>query len=285
MKLETKFKASLVLNTSFAIFELITGIISGSLALVSDAGHNLTDSLSLVVSFTAQKISKRRATHEHTYGYGKITIIAAFINSLILIFAALYIFYQAYQRILHPQGVEGSWVMIVASFGILVNGAVALIFYKDRSDLNVRSAYLNMANDVIASIGALVAGGIIYFTGKTIVDPFISIIIGAMLLFSSWEILNKALHVLLEGVPEEINLGDIQAQILSHPDVLSLHDLHVWTISSKATALVCHMVPKVFDTEKNLQIVKEIKQNLQDKFKINHSTIEVETTACPPHEH
>jgi len=284
-KLEVKLRTGFLINTGFAIFELAAGIVSGSLALISDASHNFTDSLSLTVSYVAQRFARKKATPEHTYGYGKATIIAAFINSLILLLAALFIFYEAYQRVIHPQTVSGGWIMAVAGVGIAVNASVALLFIKDRYDLNIKSAFLNMAFDVLASVGALAAGLVIYLTGKTIADPIISAMIGIFLVVSSYRVMDEALHILLEGVPKALDVKEVEKLIKSDPRIRNVHDLHVWTIAANVTGLVCHIVPNEFDAIKNIQITKELKRNLRDRFNINHATIEVEAEECPPHEH
>lgn len=230
--LDNKLKLGLVLNTGFTIFEFAIGILSGSLALVSDAGHNLTDSLSLLISFLANKIAKRQANVEHTYGYGRATILAALINGLILFFLALYIFSEAYQRLQNPQPVAGGIVMLVAFVGIIINTSIALLFRSNKNDLNIRSAYTNMLFDALASVGALVAGFLIIVTKQTFFDSLISIVIGVLLIRSSWSVVRAAMHVLLEGVPEGVDTGKVKETILRTSSVKNVDDLHIWAISS-----------------------------------------------------
>jgi len=280
-----KLKISFGLNTGFAILEIIVGLFSGSLALISDAAHNLTDSLSILIAWAGQKFAKRPATEEHTFGYGKATILTALANSLILILVAVYIFYEAYLKILNPQPVRGGIVMLVAGVGVLVNGAVALMFLKNRGNLNLRGVFLNMAFDTAVSLGAMIAGLIILLTGKTIADPIISLAIGAMLVYGSWQIADQAVHILLEGIPENINLKDVKTFIGNMSGVESVHDLHVWSIASQKIALNCHIIPNTYDFEQNVLLIKQIKQSLKEKYDINHCTIEVEKEVCPPHEH
>src|SRR5574338_143498 len=179
--LDNKLKLGLVLNTGFTILEFSAGIFSGSLALISDSGHNLTDSLSLLIAFFANKIAKREANIDHSYGYGRATILAAFLNGLILVLLAGYIFYEALGRLMHPESVAGNLVMIVAFVGILVNGSIALLFRKDTKDLNVRGTYINMFYDTLASVGTLLAGLLIILTKQTIFDSLIGILIGVLL--------------------------------------------------------------------------------------------------------
>ncbi len=281
--LDNKLKLGLVLNTGFTIFEFFIGFLSGSLALISDAAHNLTDSMSLLVSFFATKISRREANIDKTYGYGRATVLAALINALILLGLAVYIFIEAYKRFQDPQPVEGGLVMIVAFVGILINGSIAYLFFKSRGDLNIRSAFLNMAMDALASVGALVAGLIIVLTGKTFIDPFISIIIGLMLLYSGWSVVKDALHVLLEGTPEGTDISKIKEGILQMPSVTGLDDLHVWALSTTSAALSCHLIIKDCSLKESLIVKENVKQMLSEKFHIEHATIETELTEGPHH--
>jgi cobalt-zinc-cadmium efflux system protein len=283
--LSGKFKLSLLLNTGFATFEIIVGLLTGSLALISDAAHNFTDSLSIIIAWAGQKLSKRPATQEHTFGYGKVTILTALVNALILMVVAGYIFYEAYLKIIHPMPVKGGVIMLVAGLGILVNSAVAFMFVKNRDDLNTRGVFLNMLFDALVSAGAVLAGLIIVLTGKTIADPIISIAIGIMLVYGSWQIINQAVHILLEGVPEHLRLPEIEKLILNTPGVAEVHDLHVWAVASQKAALNCHIIPANYDLKENVELIKKVKQMLKDKFQINHCTIEVELEPCPPHEH
>ena len=280
--LDNKLKLGLFLNTSFTIFEFTVGIMSGSLALISDAGHNLTDSLSLLIVFFAQKIARREANVDHSYGYGRATILAAFVNGIILVLLALFIFYEAFGRIMKPESISGSLVAGVAFVGILVNGTIALLFRKNQDSLHIKSAYVNMFFDTLASVGALLAGLLIILTKQTIFDPLISIVIGILLLRSSWEVVRDAMHVLLEGVPSGIDVGKVKEVILGNSQIKHVDDLHIWAISSQYAALSCHVVIEDCDLEKSTQLVKEIKQELQRKCNIEHATIETELKECPP---
>lgn len=285
MNINQKLKIGMVANTAFAVLEIAIGLVSGSLALISDAAHNLTDSLSILIAFIGQKIASRPATQEHTFGYGKATILTALINSLMLIAVAGYIFYEAYLKILHPEPVKGGLIMLVASVGILVNGGVAGLFLKDRSNLNMKGVFLNMAFDTLVSIGAVFAGLIIMLTGKTLADPIISIAIGTMLIYGSVQIVNQAIHVLLEGVPEHIKTPEVLSAIQAMPQVKNVHDLHIWSMASQKPALSCHILAENYDLTKNVDLIRQIKLMLNDKFQIAHATVEVELELCPPHEH
>ncbi len=285
MNVNQKLKLSLLVNTGFAFLEIAIGFISGSLALISDASHNLTDSLSILIAYIGKKIAERPATQEHTFGYGKATILTALINSCILVAIAGYIFYEAYQRILHPQAIQGGVIMLVAGVGVLVNGGVALMFKNNQADLNLKGVFLNMAFDTIVSLGAVAAGLIIYLTGKTLADPLISLAIGTMLVYGSVQIINQAVHVLLEGVPEHIKTEEVLAAIQAMAGIKNVHDLHIWSIASQTPALSCHIVAEHYDLKQNVGLIKQIKVSLAEKFKIFHATIEVELEPCTPHEH
>ena len=280
---DNKIKLGLVLNFGFTLFEFGVGIFSGSLALISDAGHNLTDSLSLVIAFFGNKVAKREANEEHTYGYGRATIITALINALLLLGLSIFIFYEAYKRILNPEPVEGFLVAIVALIGMTMNVGVAFLFRNEKQDLNIRSAYINMLFDALASGGALLAGILIVVTKLTIFDSLISIIIGLLLIRSGWSLVKKALHVLLEGVPEGINMEKVKKAIINHNAMIkAVDDLHIWAISSQYAALSCHVVIEDCDLEKSTRLVKQIKEELHQKFNIEHATIETELVECPP---
>jgi cobalt-zinc-cadmium efflux system protein len=279
--LDRKFKIGLVLNSTYTVFEFIMGFASGSLALVSDAAHNLTDSLSLVVSFLANKISQRSADEDKTYGYGRASILAALLNAFILFGLAGYIFYEAWERFMNPAPVKGGIVMIVATVGMLMNLGVASLFYKDRHNINTKSAFLSMAYDALASFGALVAGLIILLTGKTIFDPIISVVIGLMLISSAWGVVKEALHLLLDGVPEGMTVKEVKQAISRVPGVSEICDLHVWAISAHESGLSCHAVLSVKDLRSAVATVSKVKNVLKKDFHIEHATIEIQLTPGP----
>lgn len=285
MLLEKKIKVSFGLNTAFAVFEFIVGVFSGSLALMSDSAHNLTDSFSLLISFFGQKFARKKATHEHTFGYGKATILAALANSLVLVLLAIYICFTAISRINEQIHIQGGLVMIVAVAGIVVNGTIAKIFYKERQDLNIRAAYVNMLYDTITSAGALLAGALIYFFAWEWADTAVSIAIGFALLYNGIKLINQAIHVLLEGVPENLDVAAVKSSITSMTGVKMVDDLHIWSIGSQKSALNCRLIPAGKDFNTNLQMVAAIKQMLAEKYGFNHATIELALEPLGPHEH
>ncbi len=281
-KLNKKLKIGLVLNLAFTIFEFIVGFFSGSLALISDAGHNLTDSLSLFISYLGNKIAKRDANEEHTYGYGRATILSALINSLLLLGLAIFIFYEAYRRLNNPEPVNGVFVAGVALVGVVMNFSVAFLF-KNEKDLNIQGAYMNMLFDGLASIGAFIAGILIVITGKTIFDSLISIVIGLLLIKGGWGLVRKTIHILLEGVPEGIDTNKVKESILKNdPLIKDVDDLHIWAISSHSSSLSCHLIIEECDLDKSMQIVENVKKMLKETFDIEHTTIETELIECLP---
>lgn len=280
---EAPFGLGLILNSGFTIFEFVIGIATGSLALIADAAHNLTDSLTLVISYIAQRIGRRLPTKAKTYGYGRATIVAALLNAGILIAVAAFIGYEALRRFSEPHEVPGGAVAGVAFVGILINGFIALRFRKRKDDLNVRSAYTNMLYDTLSSVGAMVAGIVMLITGWSGLDAIVGLLIAGMLLFATFKIIGEALHVLLEGVPPGIDLAKIEKKLLGVRQVKDIDDLHVWSISSDYIALSCHLIVDENDLKDSRHIVEEAKKLLAETFTISHSTIEIELQDCVEH--
>lgn len=275
-------KISIALNVLFTIIEYIAGFFSGSLALISDATHNLTDVVALCIAYFANKVAGRDSDAKRTYGYGRASIIAALFNTVILVVLAVFICVEAYHRIFHPHPVQGGIVMLLAAGGILVNGVVSVMLFRNKTDLNMKSAFLHQFSDALASVGAFVAGLLIVLTGKTIFDPLISILIAVMLLGSTWSIIKQALHILFEGVPHGIDLAEVEKRILSNKAVKEFHDLHIWAISSELSALSCHILLDNCDMAEAQKTTNAIKEDLKNTFHIEHSTIETELIACVP---
>ncbi len=277
--LHNRLKLGITINFGFTLIEFAIGFFSGSLALISDACQNLTDVASLIISMFANKISQKKPTAKKTFGYGRVTILAALLNGSILMLISIYIFKESYFRFFNPEPVESSLVMITGLTGILVNGGVASMFFKYRKNLNIKAALVNMVFDTIASAGALIAGIIIMFTGKTFVDPLISIIISVMLLITAFKILKEVIHLLLEGVPHNINLKEIAQTIKNMPEIIAIDDLHVWAISSEYSALSCHIVIDKDKLPESVSIIKKVREKLEP-FQIKHSTIEINYAKC-----
>lgn len=277
-------KFGLVLNSLYTIVEFGFGVLTGSLALIADASHNLTDTFTLTVSFIANRISRRKANNSKTFGYGRATILAALFNATLMLAVAGFIVFEAIQRLSHPQAIEGGIVAIVASVGILVNGSIAYILSKNRKDLNMRSAFIDMAFDALSSLGAVIAGIIILLTGITWIDSLIGFVIAALLVFNTLKILREAVQILLEGTPKDLDIIAVTQAIAETDSVLSVDDMHVWAIRSGYNALSCHIAIDEAELKNSRVIVENTKRRLLKDFNIHHATIEVELKDCVTHE-
>ena len=283
--LDQHIEVGFLLNTTLAVLEIVVGIMSGSLALIADAGHNLSDSISMIVSFVARRVAERSPNERKTYGYGRINIVAAAVNSFLLIAVSVYVLYEAYDRFMHPHLVNGVSIAWVAVVGVAINVIIAAMLYRDRNDLNIRSLFLNMAMDAIALIGTLIAGILMYVTHDAIFDPIVGVIIGAMLMVSAWEMIWATVHVFLESVPADVDYYKVYKAIKAFPFVRGVDDLHIWTISSDLLSLSCHVqLVATTSVKTSERRVEEIEQMLARRFNIEHATIQVEDKPCSPDE-
>lgn len=277
-------KFGLILNSLYTIVEFGFGIFTGSLALIADATHNLTDTFTLSVSYAANRLARREANESKTFGYGRATILAALLNASVMIAVAVFITFEAIQRLQHPVEIEGGIVAVVASVGIIVNGSIAYVLSKNRKDLNMRSAFIDMAFDALSSFGAMLAGLIMLFTDIQYVDSVVGLLIAALLLYNTLKILREAVQILLEGTPNDLDIGAITQAITDTDKVLSVDDMHVWSIRSGYNALSCHIAIDEKDLTDSRNIVEKIKAKLRKEHDIQHATIEVELEDCTTHE-
>lgn len=277
-------KFSFVLNSLFTIAEFTFGIITGSLALVADAIHNLTDTFTLTISYFANRLADRDANDSKTYGYGRATILAAFLNCSILLASIIFIVIEAIQRLQNPLTIEGGTVAAVASVGIVVNGTIAYILSKYRQDLNMRSAFLDMAFDVISSIATALAGLLIILTGIRGIDSIVALAIAGLLLYNVYKILKEVVHILLEGTPSDVDIAAITHAIRVTDKVIAVDDMHVWAINSGYNALSCHIVIDETELKNSREIVEQVKATLRNSYNIQHATIEVELDDCTTHD-
>jgi len=277
-------KFGLVLNTVYTAVEFAFGIATGSLALIADASHNLTDTFTLTVSFIANRVAKREANNRKTFGYGRATILAALLNCSVMLAVAGFIVFEAIQRLQHPVAIEGGIVAVVASIGIVVNGSIALVLSKNRQDLNMRSAFVDMAFDALSSLAAVVSGLIIYFTGAKYIDSIVGLIIAALLVYNTIKILREAVQILLEGTPADLDVAAVTDAIASTDKVMKVDDLHVWAIRSGYNALSCHIVIDEQQLPNSRDIVEAVKAKLRSEQNIQHATIEVELEDCTTHD-
>jgi cobalt-zinc-cadmium efflux system protein len=271
------FAIGITLNLGFVIVEATYGFIAGSMALIADAGHNLSDVLGLVVAWAGAKMAKRSPSRRFTYGLKKASILAALINALLLLVAIGAIAAEAVRRLFNPSLPDGATVMAVAAAGIIINGATAMLFARGAAhDINIRGAFLHMSADAAVSAAVVAAGFLILTTGQQWIDPIMSLAIAGVIFWSSFSLLKESVWMTLAGVPAGIDLDDVEMELASLDGVVAVHDLHVWPLSTTETALTAHLVAPAGESDALLAAAREL---LLDRFHIAHSTIQVERQA------
>jgi len=272
--------ASLVVTLSFTAFEVYAGLRAGSLALLSDAGHNFTDAVALLLAAIGLYFQTRPADHTKTFGYQRAGVIAAFINAVTLIVISLYIFWEAVTRLMHPQPVDDKLMFWVALLALVVNGSIMLALNRgQKGDLNVRAAFVHMMGDAIGA-GAIILGAIaIRYTGWTYIDPILSIALGCLIVYTAWDIVNESLNILLEGLPRGIELGGVTKAMAAVPGVLDVHDLHIWTLGSNQHALSSHVLIDDMPHSESEAILKKLAE-VCCGLGIHHTTIQFEHVPC-----
>ena len=268
---------SIFLNTIIVTGEIIAGIFSNSFALISDALHNFSDLLTLILSLAAVRISSWKATPNKSYGYLRAEIIAAFINSSALVIIGAYIIYQATGRIFSHEKIMASWVIIAASIAFLANGISTFLLSKNsKEDLNAKSAYLHLFYDSVNSLLVIISGVAIYLFNWMILDPILSIIIGIFIIKNGWDVVLETVNILIEGTPKNIDMQSVTAFITSFPEVKEIHHLHIWSLSSRMRALSVHVVVSDQLISRGYLIIDKIEKALKEKFDIDHPTIQLE---------
>lgn len=269
---------ALALTTTFMVAEVIGGLVTGSLALISDAAHMFTDTMALAISLAAIQIGKRAVDTKRTFGYHRFEILAAAFNALLLFGVAIYILYEAWRRMREPQTVDSIPMLIIAALGLVVNlvSMRLLSSGKDRS-LNVKGAYLEVWSDMLGSVGVIVGAVVIWLTGWTWVDSVIAVAIGFWVLPRTWVLLRDSMNILLEGAPDDVDVGEVDRALCALPGVDSIHELHVWAISSGKASLSVHMVSASGDVD---NLLAEAARILAERFDIHHSTIQFERVPC-----
>ena len=275
-----KLRLALILTLAILLIEFAGGLLSHSLALLSDAGHVLTDVFALGLAWFAVEQSKRPADQRRSYGYQRVGILAALVNAVILIVIVLAIAYEAVQRLVTPEQVQGGIVIASALVAIAVNAFVILTLRSDSHNLNLRAALLHVTGDVAASASVVLAGAIILLTGWLYIDSLLSLAIAALIAFGAWRIVREVVNLLMEGTPQDIDLPAVTAEITRTAHVDGVHDLHVWALSSEAMALSMHVVVDDVSLGDAEHIVRDLEQRLCDRFGIGHTTIQVES--CHP---
>ena len=273
------FTLAILINVIYVVVEMTVGFIYDSVGLISDAGHNLSDVASLILALTAYKLSKVNSNAKYTYGYKKTTILVSLINACALCVIVFFIFFESIEKIITPGKIQGGVISITAAVGVLINGFTAWLFVKGKKrDLNIKGAYLHMLADALVSIGVVVSGLIISYTGVYLIDGIIGIIVGIVIIVSTWDLLQKSLRLILDGVPEGINPIEIAEMIKRTAGVKDVHHVHIWAISTNENAMTAHVVLEdVSDMEK---VKHRVKHLLAEHCNISHSTLEFETSQC-----
>jgi cobalt-zinc-cadmium efflux system protein len=275
-----KFTLAIVLVVMVA--EVVGGIFSGSLALLGDAGHMLVDALAIGLSLFAMTVARRPATATKTFGYHRVEILAALANGTILVLVSAYIFYEAYQRFLEPSAVKTPLMLTIAIIGLFANlGGVLLLNKASHRSLNIKAAFWHIMGDTISSVGVIIAGVVILFTGWYVADAIVAVVIGIIILWGAVRIVGESADVLMETVPKHVETSQVIDLIRSIPGVNEVHDIHVWTITSSIYALSAHLVIDDQMVSKSVDIVRMVRQELAKRYNISHTTLQLECESCP----
>lgn len=273
-------KISLAVTFGYIVLLVIAGFRAHSLALLSEAGHNLSDFLALLLSLVAVYFQSRPANSQKTYGYQRAGVLAALVNASSLVAVSFFILYEAFRRMQHPEHVEASVMMWVAGAGVVMNGAIALLLYRSGGDVNIRSALLHEVGDTLSTAAVIAGGWAILVTGQYWIDSALSVGIGVLILWSGLGIVRETLNILLEGTPRGMQLEKIELAIQSVEGVNDVHDLHVWSIGSESHALSCHISIADIPPSVSERILRDVKERLLHDFRIDHTTIQFEHVVC-----
>ncbi len=279
-KMQRVLTISLAATFCYVVATFYFGLRAHSLALISEAGHNVSDMLAIALSFVAVYFQRRPATDEKTFGYQRAGVLAAFVNALTLIVLAAWIGISAIHRLYAPVAVQPPLMMYVAAAGVLMNGAIATLLWKFSGDVNIRSVFLHMLGDTLSTAAVIVGGAGILFTGAYWIDPVLSLLIAVMIVWSSLTIVRETLNILLEGTPTAVELGHVRTAISDVPGVLDVHDLHVWSLGSSSHALASHVTIPEMPLSECSSILDAINCALRDRFHITHTTIQFEIRGC-----
>jgi cobalt-zinc-cadmium efflux system protein len=269
------FAIGIALNLGFVVVEAVYGWRVGSLALLADAGHNLSDVAGLVLAWAASLVAGRQPDHRYTYGWQRASILAAFANAVLLLVAMGSLLWEATHRLQSPVPTDGVTIMAIAAIGVLVNGATAALFMAgSKTDMNIRGAFLHMAADALVSLGVVASGALYLWTGWAWLDPVTSMAIALVIIAGTWGLFRQSLHLLFDGVPESVVLADVDALLRTQPGVADVHDLHVWAMSTTDIALSAHLVMP--DGHPGDAFLGQLAHQLHDRFEITHPTIQIE---------
>jgi len=272
---------SLIATGAFVIVEFIAGIQAHSLALLSDAGHNFTDALALLLAWFGFYLQAKPANETKTFGYQRAGVLTAFVNALTLVALSAWIFYESYQRLLRPQPVRETVMMVVAGAGLVLNGGIMWgLRIARRHDINIRSAFVHMLGDLLGSVGIVIGAALIRYTGWQQIDPVLSILIGALIVWTTWDIIQESLNILLEGLPRGLDLQSVSSAMCEVEGVLDVHDLHIWNLGSNTRALSCHVLIQDLPPSASECILKCLNDLLAERFQICHTTVQFEHVGC-----
>jgi cobalt-zinc-cadmium efflux system protein len=273
-------RISLVATLAYIVLLVVAGIRAHSLALLSEAGHNLSDFFALLLSLIAVYLHSRPPSATKTYGYHRAGVLAALVNAISLVAVSFFIFYEAFKRLQNPQPVHAQVMIGVAAAGVVMNGAIAVVLYRSGRDVNIRSAFLHEIGDTLSTAAVIVGGWAIMATGQNWIDSALSLGIGALILWSGFGIVRETLNILLEGTPRGVHLDRVEAAIRTIEGVNDIHDLHVWSIGSETRALSCHISIADIPPSASERILRDVKECLHQQFRIDHTTIQFENAVC-----
>jgi cobalt-zinc-cadmium efflux system protein len=273
-------RISLAVTMAYIVLLVVAGVRAHSLALLSEAGHNLSDLLALLLSLVAVHLQARPPSATKTYGWHRAGVLAAFVNAASLVAVSFLIFYEAFRRLQNPEHVHAPTMMGVAAAGVVMNGVIALLLYRSGRDVNIRSAFLHEVGDTVSTAAVIVGGWAILATGHDWIDPVLSVGIGVLILWSGFGIVRETLNILLEGTPRGVKLDLVEHAIREVEGVNDVHDLHVWSIGSETAALSCHISIADIPPSVSERILRDVKERLHDRFRIHHTTIQFEHVAC-----
>ena len=287
---------SLVATSAFVLVELFAGVRAHSLALISDAGHNFTDALALLLAWFGFYLQSKPADETKTYGYHRASVLSAFVNALTLVVLSAWILYESVLRLRAPEPVNETVMMAVAGLGLAMNGSIVLALRAaSRNDINIRSAFVHMLGDALGSIAIVLGAVAIRYTGWVRVDPILSILIALLIVWTAWDIIRESLNILLEGLPRGIHLADVARSMGEVKGVLGVHDLHIWSLGSSTHALSCHVLIEDVPPSESDTVLRSLNALLEGRFGITHSTVQFEHVRCAisengcaipvPHEH
>jgi cobalt-zinc-cadmium efflux system protein len=280
-RISSRLGLALALTLAFVVIEAAAGLAANSLALLTDAAHNLTDVFALALAWYALRLTLQPANARQTYGYHRAGILAALVNAATLALVALGIFYEAWRRFMDPQDVQAGILVIVGAAAVVVNLVTALLIRRgSQGDLNLRAAFVHLMGDVLTAVGAVVAGVIIYFTGLNWLDPLVSVLIGLLILWNAWGILREAIDILLESSPRDVDVSAMLREVMQVDGVLGVHDLHVWSISRGLRSMSAHIVTDDLSISAGASIRARINELVNRRYNIGHATLQLECAYC-----